>query len=250
MYEVRVAGPDDVYTHDDELTALRQAEAARRESEVRLRGIIDAAPDLTVVGEAADGAEALAVVRATQPDVVLMDVRMPTMDGVEATREVVAAAPETKVIVLTTFDLDEYVHAALRAGASGFLLKDAGPDLLVQAVHAAARGDALIAPNVTRRLLVTLAVLARLLLLIGPAVLLPAVLQWNAAANAALLARDATRALEVLGPDQCSQPLRCLHIRHKNRRKIDSNAVCQPFSICTFCHNFGSFSSSCFASHG
>jgi DNA-binding NarL/FixJ family response regulator len=108
---------------------------------------------IAVVGEAGDGAEAVEVTRATSPDVVLMDVRMPRLDGIEATRRVVAGQPDVRVLVLTTFDLDEYVHAAVRAGASGFLLKDVRPDDLVHAVHTVARGDAMLAPAVTRRLL-------------------------------------------------------------------------------------------------
>ena len=117
--------------------------------------ILDAQPDIDVVGEAADGREAVALARALRPDVCLFDVRMPEMDGIEATR--LLAGPDVEdpmaVVVITTFDLDEYVHGALKAGARGFLLKDAGPPLLVQAIHAAANGDALIAPNVTARLL-------------------------------------------------------------------------------------------------
>ena len=121
--------------------------------------ILDAQPDLEVVGEAADGLEALDVVARERPDVLLVDIRMPGLDGVEVTRRL--AGPDVTdplaVVVITTFDLDEYVLGALRAGARGFLLKDAGPALLVQAIHAAAVGDALIAPNVTRRLLSTFA---------------------------------------------------------------------------------------------
>jgi DNA-binding NarL/FixJ family response regulator len=119
--------------------------------------ILGAQEGIVVVGEAVDGPSAVEAVRRERPDVLLVDIRMPGYDGVEVTRRV--AGPEvaepTAVVVITTFDLDEYVHGALRAGARGFLLKDAGPELLVQAVHAAARGDALIAPNVTRRLLAT-----------------------------------------------------------------------------------------------
>lgn len=120
--------------------------------------ILGAQTDIDVVGEAADGIQALEVATRLRPDVLLVDIRMPGLDGVEVTRRL--AGPDVPdpmaVVVITTFDLDEYVLGALRAGARGFLLKDAGPELLVQAVHAAARGDALIAPNVTRRLLVTL----------------------------------------------------------------------------------------------
>ena len=120
--------------------------------------ILGAQPDIDVVGEAADGIQALEVARRLRPDVLLVDIRMPGLDGVEVTRRLAGpdVADPMAVVVITTFDLDEYVLGALRAGARGFLLKDAGPDLLVQAVHAAANGDALIAPNVTRRLLATL----------------------------------------------------------------------------------------------
>lgn len=121
--------------------------------------LIDAQPGLAVVGQAADGAEAVALARSLRPDVCLFDIRMPVMDGVEATR--LLAGPDVTepmaVVVITTFDLDEYVHAALKAGARGFLLKDAGPELLAQAIRAAASGDALIAPSVTARLLATFA---------------------------------------------------------------------------------------------
>jgi DNA-binding NarL/FixJ family response regulator len=115
--------------------------------------LVGSQPDLSVVGEAGDGLAAVRAVRTLQPDVVLMDVRMPTMDGVEATREVVAAAPETKVIVLTTFDLDEYAFSALQAGASGFLLKDAPPEDLLDAIRVVHSGDAVVAPSTTRRLI-------------------------------------------------------------------------------------------------
>jgi DNA-binding NarL/FixJ family response regulator len=108
---------------------------------------------LEVVGEAADGESAVALVQHLVPDVVLMDIRMPVLDGIEATRQVVAAHPEVRVVVLTTFDLDEYVLEAVRAGASGFLLKDIPPADLVHAVRVVARGDALLAPALTRRLL-------------------------------------------------------------------------------------------------
>ena len=115
--------------------------------------ILGSRPGVEVVGAAADGQEAVARAARLRPDVVLMDVRMPRLDGIEATRRIVAAAPATRVIILTTYDLDEYVFAALRAGASGFLLKDTRPAELVEAVRVVARGDALLAPTVTRRLL-------------------------------------------------------------------------------------------------
>ncbi|MEJ7795554.1 MAG: response regulator transcription factor [Nocardioides sp.] len=108
---------------------------------------------LDVVGEAANGAEAVSMVESLTPDVVLMDIRMPVLDGIEATRQVVARRPGTRVVVLTTFDLDEYVLEAVRAGANGFLLKDIPPADLVHAVGVVARGDALLAPALTRRLL-------------------------------------------------------------------------------------------------
>ena len=117
--------------------------------------ILDAQPGITVVGEAADGRRAIAMARSLRPDVCLLDIRMPDVDGIEATRQL--AGPDVveplAVVVITTFDLDEYVYGALKAGARGFLLKDAGAELLAQAVHAAARGDALIAPSITARLL-------------------------------------------------------------------------------------------------
>ncbi|MBK8460626.1 MAG: response regulator transcription factor [Micropruina sp.] len=117
------------------------------------RMLIESADDLEVVGEAADGAAAVKAVLANPVDVVLMDIRMPVMDGVEATRRIVAAGAGAKVLVLTTFDLDEYVFAALKAGASGFLLKDARPADLLNAIRTVAAGDAVMAPSATRRLL-------------------------------------------------------------------------------------------------
>lgn len=108
---------------------------------------------MKVVGEAADGLEAIELALDTKPDVVLMDVRMPRLDGIEATRRLLAKLPEVRVLVLTTFDLDQYVYAAVQAGASGFLLKDVSPDDLVHAVHVVARGEAMLAPMLTRRLL-------------------------------------------------------------------------------------------------
>jgi DNA-binding NarL/FixJ family response regulator len=115
--------------------------------------ILEAEDGIEVVGEAADGATAVAQVAALQPDVVLMDVRMPGMDGIEATRRIVEADPQARVIMLTTFDLDEYAFAGLRAGASGFLLKDVRPAGLVSAIRAVAAGDAFVSPRVTRRML-------------------------------------------------------------------------------------------------
>ena len=119
------------------------------------RLILDAQPDMRVVAEAADGATALDLARRLRPDVVLADIRMPRMDGLELTRRLAGpdADPPVRVIVVTTFDLDEYVHAALRHGASGFLLKRAGPNLLIEAIRAAMAGDTLISPTVTVRLL-------------------------------------------------------------------------------------------------
>ena len=115
--------------------------------------ILSSQPDITVVAEAADGVEAVAAARAHHPDVVLMDVRMPNLDGIGATREICACSPTTRVLVLTTFDLDEYVYDALRAGASGFLLKDMHRTELVAAVRTVAAGESLLAPTVTRRLI-------------------------------------------------------------------------------------------------
>jgi DNA-binding NarL/FixJ family response regulator len=122
---------------------------------VGFRGIIEATPGFTVVGEAGTGAQAVAAARETRPDVVLMDIRMPVMDGIEATRQITGSAQTSgvRVLILTTFDLDEYVYAALRAGASGFMLKDMMPVDLLNAIRVIAAGDALLAPSVTRRLL-------------------------------------------------------------------------------------------------
>jgi DNA-binding NarL/FixJ family response regulator len=117
-----------------------------------LCGILSAAPDLAVVGEAATGHQAIALVDAEKPDVVLMDIRMPELDGIEATRRITATA-DTKVLILTTFDLDEYVYFALRGGASGFLLKDTPPRQLIDAVRTVAHGGALLAPAITKRLI-------------------------------------------------------------------------------------------------
>lgn len=122
-----------------------------------LRMILNAQPDIEVVAEAPDGREAVALARRLRPDVCLFDIRMPGLDGIEATRQLAGpdVAEPLAVVVITTFDLDDYVYGALKAGARGFLLKDAGPELLVQAIKAAASGDALIAPSVTARLLAT-----------------------------------------------------------------------------------------------
>lgn len=119
--------------------------------------ILDAQPGVEVVGQAANGKEAVTLALGLRPDVCLFDIRMPGMDGIEATRQIAGpdVADPLAVVVITTFDLDEYVYGALKAGARGFLLKDAGPELLTQAIHAAAHGDALIAPSITARLLAT-----------------------------------------------------------------------------------------------
>lgn len=117
------------------------------------RMILEAEDDLVVVGEAADGIEAVELVERAAPDVVLMDIRMPRLDGVEATQRIMSARSHARVLVLTTFDLDEYVYAALQAGASGFLLKDTPPERLVDAIRIVAAGDAELAPSITRRLL-------------------------------------------------------------------------------------------------
>ncbi|HEX4281145.1 MAG TPA: response regulator transcription factor [Solirubrobacteraceae bacterium] len=117
------------------------------------RMILDAQPDLTVVGEAENGLEAIELTDRLEPDVVLMDVRMPGLDGVQATERIVASGSGSRIIILTTFDLDEYAYGALRAGASGFLLKDAPPPDMLSAIRAVATGDAVVAPSVTRRLL-------------------------------------------------------------------------------------------------
>jgi DNA-binding NarL/FixJ family response regulator len=119
------------------------------------RVLVDAADDMEVLAEAADGAEAVDLVRQLRPDVVLMDIRMPVLDGIEATRAVFTDpdTSDTRILMLTTFDLDEYVYAALRAGASGFLLKDTAPEELLKAIRVLAAGDALLAPGITRRLI-------------------------------------------------------------------------------------------------
>ena len=117
------------------------------------RMILDAEAGVRVVGEAADGAEAVAIARRLRPDVVLMDIRMPHMDGLAATRELLSSGDDLRVIVLTTFDLDDYIYEALRVGASGFLLKDTPPEQLVDAIRLVAAGDALLSPSVTRRVI-------------------------------------------------------------------------------------------------
>jgi DNA-binding NarL/FixJ family response regulator/class 3 adenylate cyclase len=175
IYQLTIAG------HRGEFPALRTADAgattlAERQDELAtptegggvrvmivddqalvragFRMILEAEPDIEVVGEAADGGEAVAECRQSKPDVVLMDVRMPEIDGIEATRRLLAEDDtETKVVMLTTFDMDEYVYDALRAGASGFLLKDVPPEQLVAGIRAVASGDALLAPSVTRRVI-------------------------------------------------------------------------------------------------
>ncbi len=117
------------------------------------RLILDAEPDIEVAGEASDGTMAVSMASALLPDVVLMDVRMPVRDGIEATRDIAAAGLRSRVLILTTFDLDDYVYAGLRAGASGFLLKDTQPDDLVAAIRIIAAGDSVLAPTATRRLI-------------------------------------------------------------------------------------------------
>jgi DNA-binding NarL/FixJ family response regulator len=117
---------------------------------VGLRKILESEPETTVVGEAVDGGDAVAAARRLRPDVVLMDIRMPVLDGIEATRQIVRAQPDTRVLILTTFGLDGYVYDALRAGASGFMLKDAPPEEIAAAVRIVASGEALLAPAVTR----------------------------------------------------------------------------------------------------
>jgi RNA polymerase sigma factor (sigma-70 family) len=117
------------------------------------RMILEEEPDLSVVGEAADGAAAISMTAALKPDVVLMDIRMPDLDGISATREILAVSAEVKVVMLTTFEDDEYIFGALRAGASGFLLKRTKPEGLIAAIHTIAAGDSLLSPSVTRRVI-------------------------------------------------------------------------------------------------
>ncbi len=119
------------------------------------RMILESEPEIEIVGEAGDGAEAVEAVRELQPDVVLMDIRMPNLDGLEATRRLLegGGSDGPRVLMLTTFDLDEYVYEALRAGASGFMLKDTPPEQLVEAIHVVARGDALLSPTITKRVI-------------------------------------------------------------------------------------------------
>ncbi|MFF7168976.1 response regulator [Streptomyces pseudovenezuelae] len=118
-----------------------------------VRMLLEGTPGVTPVGEAAHGAEAVRMAAELRPDVVLMDIRMPGMDGIEATRRIVAAGGRTRILIVTTFDLDEYAYEGLHAGASGFLLKDAHPEELVAGIHAVATGDAVVSPRLTRRLL-------------------------------------------------------------------------------------------------
>ncbi|MER7130867.1 response regulator transcription factor [Streptosporangium saharense] len=120
---------------------------------IGITAVLDAEPDMTVVGQAADGETALAQATALRPDVAVLDIRMPGLDGLAATARITAEVPATRVVVLTTFGLDEYVFAALRAGAAGFMLKDADPERIIDAVRVVAGGDALLDPGVTRRLI-------------------------------------------------------------------------------------------------
>ncbi|GHH90966.1 response regulator [Streptomyces capillispiralis] len=117
------------------------------------RMLLESQDDITVLGEASNGSEAIRMTAELRPDVVLMDIRMPGLDGIEATRRIVTAGGRTRVLILTTFDLDEYAHAGLRAGASGFLIKDAQPEELLSGIRSVATGDAVVAPSLTRRLL-------------------------------------------------------------------------------------------------
>jgi DNA-binding NarL/FixJ family response regulator len=117
------------------------------------RMILETQPDIEVVGEASDGVEAVTATRRVQPDVVLMDIRMPKLDGLQATSQLMAAGSATRVLILTTFDLDEYIYQALATGASGFLLKNAPPEQLISAVRVVAAGDALLSPSITRRVI-------------------------------------------------------------------------------------------------
>ena len=117
------------------------------------RMVINSQPDLKVIGEAADGAQAITAARVLRPDLMLMDIRMPDVDGLQATRDIIASGSSAKILILTTFDLDEYVYEALRAGASGFVLKDDPPEQLIAAVRTVAAGDALLSPAVTRRVI-------------------------------------------------------------------------------------------------
>ncbi|WP_323746304.1 response regulator transcription factor [Catenulispora pinisilvae] len=142
-------------THDERISILLVDDQPL--TRVGFGLLLGAEPDMEVVGEASDGVEAIRQARRLRPRVVLMDVRMPVMDGVEATGAIVAAVPESRVLILTTFDLDEYAFDGLRAGASGFLLKNALPADLLSAIRTIAAGDAVVAPRVTRRLLETVA---------------------------------------------------------------------------------------------
>lgn len=138
-------------THEDRIAVLLVDDQELIRYGLRL--VLEAQPDIAVVGEASDGAEAVRAAQRLRPDVVLMDVRMPGVDGIEATRQLTAALPDTRILVLTTYDLDEFAFGALRAGAAGFLLKNTRPDELVAAVRAVTTGDAVVSPRITAKLI-------------------------------------------------------------------------------------------------
>ncbi|CAM5614814.1 Protein-glutamate methylesterase/protein-glutamine glutaminase [Streptomyces antimycoticus] len=178
--------------------------------------LLNAQPDIEVVGEAVDGRQAIAQVVALRPDVVLMDIRMPEVNGLEATREIVAADADAKVLVLTTFDLDEYVYQALRSGASGFLLKDASARQLGDAVRVVAAGEALLAPTITKRLITTFSRIGEAAGLGGP---LPC-----PAGAAGRADRAGERGPGTGRPGLLQRRDR----RAADRRRVDGEDACQP----------------------